>query len=147
MPLALIDARRDDFSPEEALTRALIDEIVRFERDNFHRTVRRVRVHLVDDLLLLRLHGVLSPAERSLAESREGQMLMRQLLLREFDEVQELLALRLNDVLAPRRVRGLSVDLDANADERLIICRLAGSFDEPTTATREDGVDEADGGR
>lgn len=128
--MALIDARSDGPSRKEIVTRALIDTILQFEGDNFHRTVRRVMVHFVHDLVLLRLQGVLSPAERSLAESREGQTLMRQLLLREFDEVQELLALRLNEVLAPRRVRGLSVDLDAAADERLIICRLDGSSEE-----------------
>ncbi|HEY8418754.1 MAG TPA: hypothetical protein VIK93_12055, partial [Limnochordales bacterium] len=58
--------------------------------------------------------------------SREGQMLMRQLLVREFEEVHELLILRLNEVLPGRRVRGVSVDLDPAADERLIICRLDG---------------------
>lgn len=51
---------------------------------------------------------------------------MQQRLLREFDELQELLALRLNSVLTKRRVRSLSVDLDAVTDERLIICRPGG---------------------
>lgn len=129
--MALTNAGRPETSPASELMRALAETIVRFERDNFHRTVRRVRVHLVDDLILLRLQGVLSPAERSLAESREGQMLMRQLLVREFDEVHELLILRLNEVLAGRRVRGVSVDLDPAADERLIVCRLDGSLDVP----------------
>src|SRR5690625_4570984 len=110
--MALTNARRREMSPEENLVRALTDAIVQFERDNFHRKIRSVRIHLVDDLILLRLQGVLSPAERSLAESRDGQMLMRQLLVREFDEVHELLVLRLNEVLSRRRVRSLSIDLD-----------------------------------
>lgn len=137
--MTLANARRRDTSPNEELVRALTDAIVQFERDNFHRTVRRVRIHLVDDLILLRLQGVLSPAERSLAESREGQMLMRQLLVREFDEVHELLILRLNEVLLRRRVRSLSVDLDPAADERLIICRLDAPIDDVTGVEQDDG--------
>lgn len=138
--MTLANARRRDTSPNEELVRALTDAIVQFERDNFHRTVRRVRIHLVDDLILLRLQGVLSPAERSLAESREGQMLMRQLLVREFDEVHELLILRLNEVLLRRRVRSLSVDLDPAADERLIICRLDAPIDDATDIEQDDGL-------
>lgn len=136
--MALTNARRREMSPEENLVRALTDAIVQFERDNFHRKIRRVRIHLVDDLILLRLQGVLSPAERSLAESRDGQMLMRQLLVREFDEVHELLVLRLNEVLSRRRVRSLSIDLDPVTDERLIICRLDGPIVDPSGSERDD---------
>ncbi|OUN01658.1 MAG: hypothetical protein BAA04_00215 [Firmicutes bacterium ZCTH02-B6] len=144
--MAFTNADTRSASPQADLTRVLADTIVRFERDNFHRTARRVRVHLVDDLILLRLQGVLSPAERNLAESREGQMLMRQLLVREFEEVHELLVLRLNEVLPGRRVRGVSVDLDPAADERLIVCRLDGPIDSLTgteDATWETGTHEA----
>lgn len=136
--MVFTDVSRWDTSPGEDLIRTLADTIVRFERDNFHRTARRVRVHLVDDLILLRLQGVLSPAERSLVESREGQMLMRQLLVREFDQVHELLILRLNEVLGGQRVRSVSVDLDPAADERLIICRLDGPAD-PTAGAAPAG--------
>jgi|GEM_PF-3416952 len=129
--MALGEAGREAARPAVDLLRALAETVVRFERDNFHRSVRRVRVHVVDDLLLLRLQGVLSPAEQSLAASREGQTLMRQLLMREFDEVHELLVLRLNEVLPGRRVRGVSVDVDPAADERLIICRLDGPMTLP----------------
>lgn len=128
-------AQPHDPSPELSLKRSLAEAVSQFECENFHRSARRVRVHCVDDLVLLRLQGVLSPAERSLAESREGQTLMRQLLLREFDELQELLALRLNNVFAVRRVQSLSVDLDPVADERLIICRLDGPVADELAAT------------
>lgn len=117
-------------SERERLKEMLARSVAQFEGENFHRSARKVRVHLIEDLILLRLQGVLSPAERSLAESKEGQTLMRQLLLREFDEIEKLLALRLNSVLSVRRVQSLSVDLDPVADERLIICRLDGFIDD-----------------
>lgn len=123
-------AKFEQLPSARRLQQLLAESVAQFERENFHRSARQVRVHLVDDLILLRLQGVLSPAERSLAESKEGQTLMRQLLLREFDELQELLALKLNAVLTTRRVRSLSVDLDPVADERLIICRLDGLVDD-----------------
>lgn len=138
----------DPLTPGRRLKRSFAEAVSQFERENFHRSARRVRVHFVDDLVLLRLQGVLSPAERSLAESREGQTLMRQLLLREFEELQEMLALRLNRVMTRRRVRGLSVDLDPVADERLIICRLDGDVaDEfahhpPAEPTPDNGPDD-----
>ena len=65
-------------------------------------------------------------------------MLMRQLLVREFDEVHELLVLRLNEVLSRRRVRSLSIDLDPVTDERLIICRLDGPIVDRSGSERDD---------
>ena len=59
---------------------AISEEINRFERDYMGRGPKCVQVHLLDDLLVIRLRGVLAPAEENLAISHpeSGRDLLKQ---------------------------------------------------------------------
>ena len=60
---------------------AVSDEISRFEQDYMGRGPKDIQVHLLDDLLLIRLRGVLSAAEQHLAKSfpaEKGRDLLKQ---------------------------------------------------------------------
>jgi uncharacterized protein YbcI len=48
---------------------AVSDEISRFEQDYMGRGPKCIQVHLLDDLLVIRLRGVLAPAEENLVKS------------------------------------------------------------------------------
>ena len=48
---------------------AISEEINRFERDYMGRGPKCIQVHLLDDLLVIRLRGVLAPAEENLVKS------------------------------------------------------------------------------
>ena len=48
---------------------AVSEEISRFEQDYMGRGPKCIRVHLLDDLLLIRLRGVLAAAEQHLVKS------------------------------------------------------------------------------
>ena len=52
---------------------AISEEINRFERDYMGRGPKCIQVHLLDDLLVIRLRGVLAPAEENLVKSLPGK--------------------------------------------------------------------------
>jgi uncharacterized protein YbcI len=59
---------------------AISEEINRFERDYMGRGPKCVQVHLLDDLLVIRLRGILVPAEENLVKSlpESGRDLLKQ---------------------------------------------------------------------
>ena len=60
---------------------AISEEISRFEQDYMGRGPKDIHVHLIDDLLLIRLRGVLSAAEQQLVKSlpaENGRDLLKQ---------------------------------------------------------------------
>ena len=59
---------------------AIIEEINRFEQDYMGRGPKGIQVHLLDDLLVIRLRGVLAPAEENLVKSlpESGRDLLKQ---------------------------------------------------------------------
>ena len=52
--------------------------IVKFEKECLGRGPLDARTFFVNDMILIRLRGVITPAERKLAESREGQNLVKE---------------------------------------------------------------------
>jgi len=59
---------------------AIIEEINRFEQDFMGRGPKCIQVHLLDDLLVIRLRGILVPAEENLVKSlpESGRDLLKQ---------------------------------------------------------------------
>ena len=51
--------------------------IVKFEKDYLGRGPLDARTYLINDMVLVRLRGVLTPAEEKLSENKEGQTLVR----------------------------------------------------------------------
>ena len=54
---------------KEEIESAISEEISRFEQDYMGRGPKDIQVHLLDDLLVIRLRGVLAPAEQNLVKS------------------------------------------------------------------------------
>jgi len=59
---------------------AISEEINRFEQDYMGRGPKCIQVHLLDDLLVIRLRGVFAPAEQNLVKSlpESGRDLLKQ---------------------------------------------------------------------
>jgi uncharacterized protein YbcI len=59
---------------------AISEEINHFEQDYMGRGPKCIQVHLLDDLLVIRLRGVLAPAEQNLVKSlpESGRNLLKQ---------------------------------------------------------------------
>jgi uncharacterized protein YbcI len=58
---------------------AISEAIVRFEIDYMGRGPKEVRSHIVEDLILVRLKGVLTPAEQQLTKSADGVELIKKM--------------------------------------------------------------------
>lgn len=111
-----------------ALASAVRQLIVGFEEKYLSRRPRRIGIYVLSDVLVVRVHGILSPAERQLASSPDGRILMRQLLLKEMEELRDVLSFELQSVTGVP-VLGVSVDLDPENDERIVVCRFDAPLD------------------
>jgi uncharacterized protein YbcI len=56
---------------------AISDEMMAFQHEFVGRGPDRIRTRLVEDLVIVRSFGVLTPAEKQLAESFEGRRLIK----------------------------------------------------------------------
>ncbi|MEO5656392.1 MAG: DUF2294 domain-containing protein, partial [Nitrospiria bacterium] len=52
--------------------------LIQFEKDFMGRGPKETRAYLVEDMVLVRLKGVLTPAEQQLAKNSEGTELIKQ---------------------------------------------------------------------
>ena len=56
---------------------AISDEMMAFQHEFVGRGPERTRTRMVDDLVIVRSFGVLTPAEKRLADSHEGRRLIK----------------------------------------------------------------------
>ena len=54
---------------KEEIEAAISEEISHFEQEYMDRSVKGIQVHLLEDLLVIRLRGMLAPAEQRLVKS------------------------------------------------------------------------------
>ena len=79
---------------------------------------------LLDDLLLVRLKGVLTPAEIKLAESQErGRYLLKQVRQQLLDFGRPLLVSAIEDILGVP-VQSVHTDISTKTGERIIVFTL-----------------------
>lgn len=101
--------------------------VVRFEKEYMGRGPLEARTYLVDDLVLVRLKNVLTPAEHKLAASPDparGRDLIKQLRQQLIEGGSPLLAAVVKDVLGVD-VRSMHTDISTRTGERVIVFSLA----------------------
>jgi uncharacterized protein YbcI len=114
-------------SPTKGQVEALISEaIIQFEKDYMGRGPSEAKTYIVDDLVLIKLSDVLTPAEKNLAasaDSESGRELikrMRHSLLQKGRHLLEAIVKDLLDV----GIKSLHTDLSTVTGERVIIFSL-----------------------
>ncbi len=55
---------------------SICEAIIKFEREHMGRGPKEVKTHIFGDLILVRLKGVLTPAEQQLVKNEEGRKLI-----------------------------------------------------------------------
>jgi uncharacterized protein YbcI len=104
------------------------DAIVRFELDYMGRGPEEARTYIVDDMVLVRLRGVLTPAERHLAGAEgtpRGRELVKQIRGELIEKARPLLEAIVADVTG-QAIRSLHTDISTTHGERIIVFSLAG---------------------
>lgn len=106
------------------LEAALANAIVQFEKDQLGRGPAETRVFIIEDMILVRLRGVLTPAEAKLAQTSEGHVLIKQ-IRRELLEASRSLLEAIVQEKTGSRVVSLHTDISAKTGERVIVFALA----------------------
>lgn len=101
---------------EAEFTRA----IIAFEKDYLGRGPVEARTFFIQDLILVRLRGILTPAEVKLAENREGQVLVKESRRQLFETSRPLLEALVLE-LTGCGVVSLHTDMSTRTGERVVV--------------------------
>jgi uncharacterized protein YbcI len=105
----------------------ICEAIIKFEREYMGRGPEEARTYLIDDLVIVRLRGVLTPAERQLArsDSNQGRSLIKQVRMELLEKGRPLLEALMSEVTG-QKVKSLHTDISTTTGERIIVFSLAG---------------------
>ena len=100
--------------------------IIHFEKEYMGRGPLETKTYFVDDMVLVRVKGVLSPAEHKLVESEEkhqGRELIKQSRHKLLEHGRPLLEAVIRDILGVG-VKSLHTDISTKTGERIIVFTL-----------------------
>jgi len=96
------------------------DAMVRFEIDHMGRGPTEARTYVIEDMVLVRLKGVLTPAEKQLTKSTEGVELIKKMRSTLIENARPILFQVVNDITGAK-VLSLHTDISTVAGERVIV--------------------------
>ena len=99
---------------------AFTKEIVKFEKEYLGRGPLDARTYLINDMVVVRLRGVLTPAEEKLAENKEGRVLVKDARRQLFETSRSVLEQLVKDILEVELVDMFS-DISVDRGERVIV--------------------------
>jgi uncharacterized protein YbcI len=104
---------------EAAITRA----IIQFEKDVLGRGPEDARTFFVSDMVLVRVRGIMTPAETKLSETAEGRELVKESRRHLFEISRNHLETIVADILDCRLI-SLHTDISTRTGERIIVMTL-----------------------
>lgn len=108
---------------------AVCDGMSRFEQEYMGRGPKEIRSHLIGDLFVVRLRGVLTAAEQQLAKSlpaEKGRDLLKQVRVQLIETARPALEAMVHDVTGVKMV-SLHHDISTVTGEEVVIFTLAES--------------------
>lgn len=102
-------------------------EIVRFEKDYLGRGPADARTYLVNDLVTVRLKGILTPAEEKLSESKEGRALVKEARRQLFETSRPILEGFVREILDAELI-DLFADISTSTGEGIIVLTVNKDF-------------------
>lgn len=97
--------------------------IIQFEQEFMGRGPTDVRAFILRDIILIRLKGVLTPAERQLAKSDDGIGMVKQMRQNLISQGRDQLCRQILDITGAETT-ALFTDIDARIGERVIVFTL-----------------------
>ena len=97
--------------------------IVQFEIDYMGRGPKEARVYIVEDLVVVRLKGVLTPAEEQLTKSVDGKDLVKKMRATLIDKARPLLYQVVGDITGAK-ILDLHTDISTESGERVFVFSL-----------------------
>jgi uncharacterized protein YbcI len=102
---------------------AIRNAIIKFEQEFMGRGPMDVKAFILRDLVLVRLKGVLTPAERQLAKSEDGVEMVKAMRQHLITQGRDRLCAQLTEITGAS-VSGLFTDIDTQVGERVIVFSL-----------------------
>lgn len=102
------------------------EAIIKFEREYMGRGPMEAKTFIFDDQIFIRLRGVLTPAEKQLAQSdtsAQGRSLIKQVRRELIEKARPLLEAIVKDILG-LRVKSLHTDISSRHGEKIIVFSL-----------------------
>lgn len=94
--------------------------MIRFEKEHFGRGPKEARAFILEDMILIRLKGILTPAEEKLAADQEGAQLIKQVRRRLIESSRTLLEKIIQDITGTE-VISLHTDISSRTGERIFV--------------------------
>lgn len=110
---------------EAEFTRA----IIKFEKEYLGRGPLEAKTFFIEDMILVRLRGVLTPAEMMLAENRDGRVLVKETRRQLFETSRQLLDEIVRLVVGCEMV-SLHTDMSTRTGERVIVLTVDANLNE-----------------
>ena len=107
---------------------AIRNAIIKFEQEFMGRGPTDVKAYILRDIVLVRLKGVLTPAERQLAKNPEGIEMVKNMRQNLISQGREKLCSQISEITGTE-VIGLFTDIDTQIGERMIVFTLAKDLD------------------
>ena len=102
--------------------------MTKFELEYMGRGPKETKTFLIEDMVIVRLKGVLTDAERHLTKTQEGRDLIKKVRATMLESARDLLSRVIRDIVGVD-VTSLHTDISTNTGERMIIFTLAESLD------------------
>ena len=107
---------------------AISQAIIQFEIDYMGRGPKQTRTHIVEDLIVVRLKGVLTPAEEQLSKSIDGKELVKKMRATLIDKARPLLYQVIGDI-AGTKIIDLHTDISTESGERVFVFALENNLE------------------
>jgi len=98
--------------------------LITFEKEHMGRGPLEAKTHIVQDIVVIRLKGVLTPAEIHLAKDVEGIQLIKQVRTKLLENAQEMIGRIIQGIAGVAPV-SMYTDISTKTGERFIIFTLA----------------------
>lgn len=105
------------------------EAMIRFEKEYMGRGPVETKSYIIDDMVVVRLKGVLTRAEEQLTKHDEGHSLIKQVRIMLLENAKPLLEAIIFDITG-LKVRTLHTDLSTVTNERIILFILEKNFED-----------------
>jgi uncharacterized protein YbcI len=118
----------------EPKTRGMVEAeftkaFIQFEREYLGRGPQDVRTIFLNDMVLVRLQGLMTPAEHKLAESDQGRELLKEMRRRLFEGARPAME-EMVRTLIDCNVISLHTDMSTKTGERIVVLVVDANLDE-----------------
>lgn len=107
---------------------AVTEALTRFEREHLGRGPKQAKTYIIEDMILVRLTGILSPAEKKLSTEPGGVELLKQIRSRLIEGSTEALGVLVAETTG-LNVVSMHTDISSRSGERIFLFELDGDLE------------------